>query len=237
MGSRRLPGKSLRVLHDKPVAEWCYGQCKKATGVDNIIFAIPDNEEDHLLFEYLSGKRMKVFRGDGLNLVKRYYQCAREYGLDVIVRITGDNPLVDPDTISRALELHLREKSDYTSTRIWDEKNKKIVNNTAKGLSVDIFNYNALEEMVSTRDLDDLEKEHIIYFFFRRREQYKICSLQQECKLDFCFSIDNEEDASNIEQLFAYFGIHDLEFNMENYSYYVNRVLKADLFGHLPSGK
>ena len=146
MESVRLPGKSLMPISGVTLIERCYQQCLKSK-IKKIIVATASTREDKLLYDYLLSKNITVYQGDSDNLVKRYYQVASHYSINHIIRITGDNPLVDPEIINRVWDLYQQSGVAYASTRHWDGKN--FTSNLAKGLAVDIFSINSLKIMLS----------------------------------------------------------------------------------------
>ena len=52
-------------------------------------------ENDDVLWDIAKKNKILVFRGDDLNVLNRYYECAKKYKSDPIIRITADCPLID----------------------------------------------------------------------------------------------------------------------------------------------
>ena len=101
MASKRLPGKSLLNLNDNiKVVDAVYIRCAQSMITDNIIFCISDDDQDNPLADYLDKKRYKFYRGNKTNLVDRFTKACETYNLDSFIRVTGDNPLVDPEIIN-----------------------------------------------------------------------------------------------------------------------------------------
>jgi len=174
MGSTRLPKKSLKLLRGKPIVHRCYEQCSKAKCAEKVIVAIPEGELDDPLFEYCKENNMDVFRGDHDNLIKRYHDCAKANDVDTVIRITGDNPIVDPDIIDLVYAEHVKQNGDYTSTRHWDNDERKLSGLYPAGMSVDIFNIDTLEDMMEDMDnLNELEIENIVFYYCYRHRYIK----------------------------------------------------------------
>ena len=103
---------------------------------------------------------IKIFRGSTNNVAKRLIDCAKLNHVEIIVRITGDCPIIDPKLIDDCIKLHFKRKKDYTT-------------NTLKlsfpdGLDVEVFNTDALiksQKMSKTK----LNKEHVTYYMRRSK--------------------------------------------------------------------
>ena len=99
MGSERLPGKVLLDLtNGKKIIDFLFEQLKSSKLKKKIV-AIPENNEDDILFEHLKNSKIPCFRGSSLDVLDRFYRCAKEFSFKHIMRITGDNPLIDPEIV------------------------------------------------------------------------------------------------------------------------------------------
>ena len=72
--------------------------------------AIPENNEDDILFEHLKNSKIPCFRGSSLDVLDRFYHCAKAFSFKHIMRITGDNPLIDPDVVDKAIKEYNKEE-------------------------------------------------------------------------------------------------------------------------------
>ena len=115
MGSTRLPGKVLLDIQGKPLLERVIERVKKSKLIDEIIIATTINAKDRAIIELARAQGLPYCAGSEEDVLDRYYQTAREFQADVIVRITSDNPLTDPEVIDRAVSYFLdnRDKSYY----------------------------------------------------------------------------------------------------------------------------
>ncbi len=115
MGSRRFPGKVLADLRGRPVLEWVVDAVKRVEGVNNIVVATTTNSEDEAIRAWCEKNTVNCFRGEPLDVLKRYSDCAKEYGATHVVRITADCPLLDSHTVSQVIREGLHSKADYFS--------------------------------------------------------------------------------------------------------------------------
>ena len=116
--STRLPGKVLKEL---PLGSGitALGQMirrlKKSQKIDEIIVATTEEKSDDAIVQVAEKENVKYFRGSLTDVLGRYYLAAKENRLDIVVRITGDCPCIDPQIVDLVIERHLGEKGDMTS--------------------------------------------------------------------------------------------------------------------------
>ena len=110
MGSSRFPGKVLRHLAGEPVLWHIIYRLKKCQTVDVIAMATSVNPLDDPLEEFCKEQKVFCVRGSEDNVLDRYRQAAEELEADVIIRVTGDAPLVDPEIIDRLVDHLIKEK-------------------------------------------------------------------------------------------------------------------------------
>lgn len=113
MGSRRFPGKVLADLRGRPVLEWVVDAVKRVEGLHQIVVATTTNPEDQEIENWCVRKGIQCFRGEPLDVLKRYADCARKYRATHVLRITADCPLLHSDTVSTVLRSGLEENADY----------------------------------------------------------------------------------------------------------------------------
>ena len=106
MGSTRLPGKSTLNLGGKPLIGWVIHRLKKTSQVDKIVLSTTTKTEDDILEKIGLEYEIDVFRGSENDLVDRYYQAAKKYKANLIVRVPGDNALPEPKEIDRVINYH-----------------------------------------------------------------------------------------------------------------------------------
>ena len=109
MSSSRFPGKSLELIGNKPLVYYVVKRLE-LTGLP-VIVATSTDASDDILTNYLEGQNIKVFRGSLSNVLNRYITAAEEFGVEEVVRVTADNPLVDIVSLKRSLNLF--QKYDY----------------------------------------------------------------------------------------------------------------------------
>jgi spore coat polysaccharide biosynthesis protein SpsF len=168
MGSKRLPGKSIADLAGKPLLWHVLERVKRSQRIDEIVLATTTKPEDDVLAEIGKGCGIGVFRGSENDLVDRYYQAAKAYKADIVVRVCADNPCLEPEEIDRIIEYHLRGESDFSS-------NTHNINGNGypDGLGAEVLNFDKLEELWKTTT-DPRHREHPHTFIYEHPERYRI---------------------------------------------------------------
>ncbi len=103
MSSKRLPGKTLMSIGEHPLIFYVIKRLQ-LTGLPVIVATSSDPSDDELA-GYLESQNFTLFRGDLENVLKRYVDTAEEFGVEEIIRVTADNPLVDIEALQHALPL------------------------------------------------------------------------------------------------------------------------------------
>jgi spore coat polysaccharide biosynthesis protein SpsF len=114
MASSRCPGKALAPLAGRPLIEVLLDRMAGVRGVDGVVLATSVKAENDPLVEVARRAGFEVFRGDEEDVLRRHLDCARALGADHVVRVTGDNPLTDVETIESLVARHRPEAADYT---------------------------------------------------------------------------------------------------------------------------
>jgi len=186
MGSERLPGKVLLDLtNGKKTIDFLFEQLKSSKLKKKIV-AIPENNEDDILFEHLKNSKIPCFRGSSLDVLDRFYRCAKEFSFKHIMRITGDNPLIDPDVIDKAINEYKNSNCDYLTNSI-----RRTFPN---GTEVEIFSANSLEVAWKFARKKS-EREHVTPYFFNNPKKFKIHHfVQEKNQSKFRYTIDRKED-------------------------------------------
>jgi spore coat polysaccharide biosynthesis protein SpsF len=114
MASSRYPGKALVSLAGRPLLAVLLERMASARGLDGVVLATSNNRENDVLAHLAVEAGFGVFRGDEEDVLRRHLECAHALGAEHVVRVTGDNPLTDVETLERLVEMHLESGADYT---------------------------------------------------------------------------------------------------------------------------
>jgi len=189
MGSTRLPGKVLMEVDGVPLLEIMLSRVKKSKLIDKIIIATSILSNDNQIEEFCQRNGYECFRGSENDVLTRYYECAKNYNADVIVRLTADCPLIDPKVIDELINYYTENRVDYAANTIPPETSK-----SPDGSDVEVFSFNALERAYKeVKDPED--REHVTFYFWKYDHGFSIKQLIQENDWSkFRFTVDYPED-------------------------------------------
>lgn len=100
-----MPNKVLRKIKGKTLLELYINRVKQSRLIDKIVIATTTKSVDNVIEEIASKLGIECFRGSENDLLDRYYQCAKKYHADVVVRVTPDAPFVGHRVIDRAIQI------------------------------------------------------------------------------------------------------------------------------------
>lgn len=199
MGSTRLPGKVMKRVCNKEVLLHVYERCLKSNILDKIIIATSNNEENDYIEEFCKMYNIEYFRGAETDVLDRYYECAKLYNPDIIVRVTSDCPLLEPKLIDYWVESILKDKIEFV------EEEKEIFT----GAGLDVFTYDALIKMKNNA-INDKQKEHVVGYYYDNKDKFthKIYPLNDELTYlyrNYRLTLDTYEDFNLINNLYNKF--------------------------------
>jgi len=170
MGATRLPNKVMLNLCGKPILWHVIERCKKAN-VDEIILATSINSENNVIEEFCKKNNYNFFRGSENDVLQRYYECAKMFGLDIIVRITADCPLISSKVINIAIKKFKQKEVDYLSNAP--------IRSFPRGLDVEVFSFNALKKVHESTE-DKFQREHVTPFIYNNPKIFRVGTLIAE---------------------------------------------------------
>jgi len=191
MSSTRLPGKVLKPLYGKAVLEHVLDRVNECKLIDHIIVATTTDAVDNELVDWCEARDVLCFRGPRADVLSRYHQCSEMYKATEIVRVTSDNPLIDPEIIDQIIQLRRNADADYAANNI--EKT------FPHGLDVEVIKMEALTES-NEYAVQDFEREHVTQYVRHRPEKYKLINLSSVENLHYIrLTLDEDEDRQLIE--------------------------------------
>lgn len=186
MGSTRLPGKVLMGVRGKSMLDHILFRLTRLNRPAKIVVATSVEPEDNPIKELCYDKAIECFKGSEADVLERYYLCAKKYGFENIVRLTGDNPFVDIEELDRLIELHLASKADYSHS----------FGELPVGVGAEIFSFEALER--SHREgTEENHREHVNEYIQEHPELFKTSVLtvpDEKKRPGLRLTVDTEED-------------------------------------------
>lgn len=166
LGSARLPAKALLYYRGSTILGYIIQSLLDLGISPNLIcVATSTSPADDVLTSYLNEIGCRVVRGSEDNVFSRYQRVALETGFKNMVRLTGDNPLINTELLMHCVKSHLQKKSALTTTR--KIEGTKVIRYVPKGSSVDVLKSDLILSIDNTK-LNKFEKEHVIPIFFKK---------------------------------------------------------------------
>ncbi|MHC4395564.1 MAG: cytidylyltransferase domain-containing protein [Planctomycetota bacterium] len=212
--SKRLPGK---VLMDLPYGsgitalQQVIRRLKRTKKLDDIIVATSTDKADTEIIELSEKENVVWFRGSISDVLERYYLAAKENDLDVIVRVTGDCPCIDPEVVDLVVSKHISKGADFTSNTL---------NRTfPHGLDTEVLNFDSLEK-AHLQAKEAVEREHVCPYIYKSNPgMFNISSVEAPPSLyapDIRITLDTEEDYALLCTVFDYLYPEDESFGTED---------------------
>lgn len=152
--SERFPGKVLQPLptdSDVPMVKRIVQSAAEVSEIDDIIVATTTDSSDDPLASFCKDQNIPVIRGSVENVLSRYCKASELFEAETVVRLTGDNPLLDTDALSACIQYHQMEGNDYTNTK-----------GLPVGMNCEIMAASALKKLGDEMGrLSREEKEHV----------------------------------------------------------------------------
>jgi len=214
MGSSRLPNKALEDLSGMPSIERMIRRVKKSKNINKLYIATGNSHKNDILVKSINRiKGVKIYRGDDDNVLDRFYQIALKENANIIVRLTGDCPLIDPEIIDKVISSLIENKSDYASN---------ILNRTyPDGLDVEAFTMRTLIETYQNVK-DKYSKEHVTSYMHglssntKHKGDFKKSSVENKINFSHLrWTLDEEKDLEFLKALFS---------NIDNNSSWMNII-------------
>lgn len=210
VGSTRLPKKVLREICGKTVLEHDVNRLKKIKNIDKIVIATTTEEKDIEIVSEAERLEINYFRGSENDVLSRYYYAAKEYNADVVVRVTSDCPLLDPDITEAIIQYYIDNMNKYV-----------YVSNTLdrtypRGLDTEVFSFDALEKAFKEAILES-DREHVTPYIWRNGEMFNKFQYKNDKDYsDLRLTLDTEEDLKLIEEVYNYLYYHKNRFNLSD---------------------
>lgn len=186
LGSTRLPNKVMEKICGKPMIWHIVNRLRNSKRIEKIILATTLNPIDDVIEGWAAENEITLFRGSENNVLNRYYEAASRHKIDIIVRITADDPFKDSSLIDAVIELLIKKGLDFA------------YNNCPptfpEGMDVEVFRYEALQ-IAEKETHDAFEREHVTQYFFRNKERFKQENYKNEVNLSHLrWTVDTNED-------------------------------------------
>lgn len=196
MGSTRLPNKVMKPVGSVPMIELLLARLARATEIDQIVVATSEDARNQPLAQHVASLGFACYRGSESDVLERFLGAAKASAADIVVRITGDCPLIDPALVDEAVRRFKTERVDYLS------------NTTPPtfpdGLDTEVFSYAALAR-AGRETQEAFDHEHVTPYL-RHADKFSQGSLVHHEDLSgLRWTVDEPADFELICGVFAHF--------------------------------
>jgi spore coat polysaccharide biosynthesis protein SpsF len=205
MGSSRLPGKVLKDISGKPMLAHVVERARRSNLVDHVIVATTTDESDRPIADFCKANGVTCVRGNIYDVLDRYYQAATAVEADIIVRLTADCPMIDPDIIDQVIQLFLDRDLDFAANRLPPPWKRTF----PIGLDVEVCSFNALEQAWNEA-IEKHEREHVMPYLYDVPGRFEIEVLNTEPDYGrYRWTVDTPEDLELARKVFEHFDGHN----------------------------
>ena len=194
MASTRLPGKVLQDIAGKPMLQRVADRVRRAKLLDQVVVATSENPSDDLIENFCKANGVDCFRGSEEDVLDRYFQAALRFQADVIVRVTADCPLIDPEIIEKVVVTFRNGAFDYVSNFLH--------RSFPDGLDTEVFSHLTLTRAWREARWKS-EREHVTSYIYRHPELFQLGNVTSPNNdSDLRWTVDRPQDLEFVRAIY-----------------------------------
>jgi len=196
IGSTRLPGKVLKTIVGRSMIELLLTRLAESKELNEIVVATSEEVQNDKLQSLVESLGYQCTRGSEKNVLNRFYESAKSVDADIVVRITGDCPLVDPALVDRCIKGYKNSNVDYFSNV--DPATYP------DGLDIEVMSFESIERANNETD-SEFDREHVTPYI-RNSDSFSKSSMNHTEDLsNQRWSVDEPEDLVVVTNVFEHF--------------------------------
>ena len=197
MGSTRLPGKVMKTVLDRPLIELLLARLARSQEIDEIVLATSEDSANRPLVEHVQRLGYRCVQGSETDVLDRYLRAAQAAEADIVIRITGDCPLIDAGLVDEAVRRFRSERVDYLSNS--DPPTYP------DGLDTEVFLALALARSAAETTAP-FDREHVTPYL-RTSGKFRCVAVQNDEDLSALrWTVDEPQDLAVVTRVFEHFG-------------------------------
>jgi spore coat polysaccharide biosynthesis protein SpsF len=205
LGSSRLPGKVLLPIGGEPMLARVNKRVGRALLIDEIMVATTNDPSDQPILDFCKEAGINCYQGDAFDVLDRYYQAARLAEADVIVRVTADCPMIDPDEIDSVIQRFFDSGADFAANRLPPPYKRT----SPIGMDTEVCSFAALERAWHEAD-QAYQREHVMPYLYDQEGRFKVVVVDRQPDLGHLrFTVDTPADLQQANEIYAAFGNRD----------------------------
>jgi spore coat polysaccharide biosynthesis protein SpsF len=206
MGSRRLPGKMLADIGGSTMLERVVARLRRARTLDQVAVATTRDPDDDALAGLCEERGVACWRGSTRDVLDRFHEAAHAFGAGVVVRITGDCPLIDPHLVDETVRAFLVAEPPvhFACNRLPWERTYPI------GMDTEVCSLEALG--AAWREADQPhQREHVMPFLYEHPDRFRILHVRSDDPAlgKLRWTVDEEADLAFVREVYARFDGRD----------------------------
>ncbi len=208
MRSSRLPGKVLLDLGARPILSHVIERVRRSECLDDLWIATSMLPDDNPIAFFAATEGVGLYRGPLEDVLDRYVKAAQAARGDIVVRLTGDSPLIEPTYIRMAVDLHLARDADLTCAKDPDQ--------IIPGTGCEVVSLPALRT-ASQRGHSPEDREHVTWYLLANQDQFKVEFLRAKPgwkNPGIRLTVDQPEDLALVRQIYTRLAPRDPQFGL-----------------------
>ena len=192
--SNRLPNKAICKINNEEAIQVLIKRVKRIRNVHQVILATSTDKSDDILEKIAIRNNISFFRGSLQNVASRYYEAAKKFKLDQILRITGDAILCDETMFEKTIKSQLNKGSDVT-----------FMSNMPYGTAKEIFNFKTIETIAN--NAVKAENTEYLEFYLENTRNFKVDYIKSNYSFDksIRLTLDYKDDLILFNKIFSHF--------------------------------
>ena len=195
IGSTRLARKAMLDIEGKPMLWHVVERLKKCPSLDQIIVATTTNTEDIEIAQYCEKENIACFRGDCQDVLDRYYRAAQQYEADVVVRITSDCPLIDPEVVEKTIQAFWHHDNVSAASNVIDRT-------YPRGLDCEVVSFELLGKLWE-KTVEKKYREHVTLYLYEHEKEYPMQSVCHSQDFShYRWTVDEQSDLDFVREIY-----------------------------------
>jgi len=196
-GSTRLPSKILKKIQGKELLLHVVDRVLDSKLIDIVVVATTIAKPDDLIVELINNydKRVHYYRGSEQDVLDRYYQTAKKFAADIVIRVTSDCPLIDSEIIDEIIKEFMNSDFDYISNNIGRRT-------YPRGLDAEVFSFKALKRAWHEGDSAS-DREHVTWYIRQHPHEFKTMCHENDVDLSKNrWTVDEQADLDFVNEVY-----------------------------------
>jgi len=216
MGSSRFPNKVMKIIVEKPMLWHQINRLRKSKLIEKLIIATTDKIQDRVIIDFAKENNILYFAGSEEDVLDRFYNCAKKFKVETVVRITGDCPLIDPSLVDMIINFYIDNKNQYDYVHNGNTYPDGI-------LETEVFSFDILKKTWENSKLSS-EREHVTPYIWKNPEIFKQATVENNKDLSYLrFVVDDEKDFKLVKIIFQNLYKEDGMFYFEDIVRFINQ--------------